>query len=133
MQTYSEAVSARLLGRFPVRRDGAVVTPTTSWQRKILGPPALPDRDAVIASALAEGPRAGRIPARLRASGIRLPRVRQAGRLTRTMPRPGDEDYSGLLGAHWPAWPESGPGITINGMIISHEGCKLFALIPCST
>jgi ABC-type phosphate transport system substrate-binding protein len=25
------------------------------------------------------------------------------------------EDYSGLLGTHWSAWPEGGPRITLNG------------------
>jgi hypothetical protein len=116
MQTHSEEVRARLLGQFSGRRDGTVVTPPTSWQRKFLAPLALPARDPVIASALAAQSRAARLPAPLRrhASGRRLPSVRQAGRLTRTMPRPGD----------------TSPG---NGMVSSDEGCKLFALTPCST
>lgn len=116
MQTHFEEMRARLLGQLSGRRDGAVVTPATSWRRKSLALLALPARDAVIASPLAAEPRAGRLPARLRrhASGIRLPRVRRAGRLTRTMPRPG-----GIS-----------PG---NGMVISHEGCRLFALTPCNT
>ena len=94
MQTNSEGLSARLLGQFSVRLDRTVVTPMT----------------------LAAEPRAGRLPARLRrhASDIRLPSVRQAGRLTRTMPRAG-----GIS-----------PG---NGMVSSHEGCRLFAPTPCST
>jgi hypothetical protein len=116
MQTYSEERRARLLGQFSGRRDGTVVTPPTSWQRKFLTRPALPARDPVIASALAAKARAARLPARLRrdASGGRLPSVRQAGRLTSAMPRPGDIS----------------PG---NGMVSSDEGCKLFALTPCST
>jgi hypothetical protein len=116
MQTNSEEIRARLLGQFSVRLDGTVVTPTTSWQRKLLALLALPARRAVIASTLAAEPRAGRLPAPLRrhASGRRLPGVRQAGRLTRTMPRAG-----GIS-----------PG---NGMVSPHEGCKLFAPTPCST
>jgi hypothetical protein len=91
MQTNSEEVRARLLGQFPVRLDVTVVTPTTSWQRELLALLAFPARHAVIASTLAAEPRAGRFPTRLRrhASGIRLPSVREAGRLTRTMPRAG--------------------------------------------
>ena len=116
MQTNSEEIRARLLGQFSVRLDGAVVTPTTSWQRKLLALLALPATHAVNASRLAAEPRAGRLPARLRrhASGTRLPSVRQAGRLTRTMPRAG-----GIS-----------PG---NGMVSSHVGCKLFAPTPCCT
>ena len=121
MQTNSEEMRARLFGQFSVRLDGTVVTPTTSWQRGLLALLALPARRAVIASTLAAEPRAGRLPARLRrhASGIRLPGVRQvgvrqAGRLTRTMPRAGGVS----------------PG---NGMVSSPEGCKLFAPTACST
>jgi hypothetical protein len=116
MQTHFEEMRARLLGQFCGRRDGAVVTPATSWRRKSLALPALRAGDAVVASPLAAEPRAGRLPARLRrhASGMRLPSVRQAGRLTRTMPRPGG----------------TGPG---NGRVSSNEGCKLFALTPCNT
>jgi hypothetical protein len=112
MQTYSEEMRGRPLGQFSVRRDRALIAPTMSWRRKPFALPALPARDAVIASALAAEPRASHRPARLRrhAPGIRLPSVWQAGRLTRTMPRPG--------------------GISL---VSSHEGCKLFALIPCST
>jgi hypothetical protein len=116
IQTNSEEMRARLLGQFSVRLDGTVVTPTTSWRRKLLALLALPARRAVIAFTLAAEPRAGRLPARLRrpASGIRLPSARQAGRLTRMVARAG-----GI-----------GPG---NGMVISHEGCKLFAPTSCST
>lgn len=116
MQTASKEMHARLLGQFSVLLGGSVVGPITSSQRKLLALLALPAMHAVIASAFAAEPRAGRLPARLRrhASRIRLPGVRQDGRLTRTMPRAG-----GLS-----------PG---NGMVSSHEGCKLFALTPCST
>jgi hypothetical protein len=116
MQTNSEEMRARLLGQFSVRLDGTVVTPTTNWQRTLLCLLAFPARHAVITSTLAAKPRVGRLPARLRrhASGIRLPSARQAGRLTRTMPRAG-----GIS-----------PG---NGMVSSHEGCKLFAPTPCCT
>lgn len=116
MQTYSAEARARLLGQFSGRRDGAVVTPATSWQRKILALLALPARDAVIASALAAVSRAARLPAwpRRHASGIRPPGVRQPGRPTRTMPRLG-----GISPGH--------------GMVSSLEGCKLFALTSCST
>jgi hypothetical protein len=93
MQTNSEEMRAWLLGQFSVPLDGTVVTPT-----------------------LAAESRAGRFPARLRrhASGTRLPSVRQAGRLTREIPR-----ADGIS-----------PG---NGMVGSHGGCKLFAPTPCST
>ena len=116
MQTNSEEMRARLPGQFFVRLDGAVVPPTASWQRKLLALLEFPARHAVIASTLAAEPRAGRLPARLRrhASGVRLPGVRQARRLTRKMRR-----ADGIS-----------PG---NGMVSSPEGCKLFALTPCST
>ena len=116
MQTNSEEIHARLLGQFSVRLDSAVVTPTASWQCKLFALPALPARRAVITSTLAAEPRAGRLPTRLRrhASGTRLPSVRQAGRLARTIPR-----ADGIS-----------PG---NEMVSSHEGCKLFAPTPCST
>lgn len=116
MQTKSEEMRARLLGQFSVRCDGAVVTPATSWQRKLLAPLALSARPAVIASALAAQLPAGRLRARLcrRASGLRLPSVRQAGRLARTIPRAG--------------------GVSLGiGMAISHGGCKLFSPSQCST
>jgi hypothetical protein len=110
MQTNSEEMRTRLPGQFFVRPAGAVVTPTASWQRKLLALLEFPARHAVIASTLAARPRAGRRPA----SGIRLPSARQAGRRTRRMRRAG-----GIS-----------PG---NGMVSSPEGCKLFALTPCST